>query len=122
MTHHTMTPIDAHRPWIRDERDDPARMDWFQTLFNPMGMTGKWEVVKFHGITPDYMGPICSAGSMWSNPVPVRTGIILNSVFRKLKQYGLFLSAVPLICALPLLTEEENGSDPSHARAGAHRR
>ncbi|HCJ19304.1 MAG TPA: hypothetical protein DHV57_18000, partial [Hyphomonas sp.] len=41
MTHHTMTPIDAHRPWIRDERDDPARMDWFQTLFNPMGMTGK---------------------------------------------------------------------------------
>ncbi|MDX1294546.1 MAG: hypothetical protein R3265_17140 [Hyphomonas sp.] len=41
MTHHTTTPIDPHRPWIRDERDDPARMDWFQTLFNPMGMTGK---------------------------------------------------------------------------------
>ena len=28
MTHHTTTPIDPHRPWIRDVRDDPARMDW----------------------------------------------------------------------------------------------
>ncbi|MEQ3651004.1 hypothetical protein [Hyphomonas sp.] len=41
MTHHMTTPIDPHRPWIRDVRDDPARMDWIQTLFNPMGMTGK---------------------------------------------------------------------------------
>ena len=41
MTHHTTTAIDPHRPWIRDERDDPSRMDWAQTLFNPLGMTGK---------------------------------------------------------------------------------
>ena len=41
MTHHTTTPIDPHRPWIRDERDDPSRMNWVQTLFNPFGMTGK---------------------------------------------------------------------------------
>ncbi|MAN44836.1 MAG: hypothetical protein GYB49_07290 [Alphaproteobacteria bacterium] len=40
-SHHLAEPIDHHRPWIRDERDDPARMDWLQTLFNPFGMTGK---------------------------------------------------------------------------------
>lgn len=40
-SHHMAEPIDHHRPWIRDERDDPARMDWLQTLFNPFGMTSK---------------------------------------------------------------------------------
>lgn len=33
--------IDHHRPWIRDERDDPAEMNWVQTLFNPFGRTSK---------------------------------------------------------------------------------
>jgi fluoride ion exporter CrcB/FEX len=33
--------IDPHRPWIQDERDDPGRMDWVQTLFNPFGETSK---------------------------------------------------------------------------------
>ncbi len=38
---HTSGIIDADRPWIRDERDDPARMNWMQTLFNPLGRSPK---------------------------------------------------------------------------------
>ena len=37
----TSAPIDPHRPWIRDKRDDPSGMNWVETLFNPLGMTGK---------------------------------------------------------------------------------
>ena len=37
----TTPSIDPHRPWLRDERDDPSRMDWVQTLFNPFGKTYK---------------------------------------------------------------------------------
>ncbi len=33
--------IDPHRPWIRDERDDPGAMNWAETLLNPMGETSK---------------------------------------------------------------------------------
>lgn len=37
----TSGAIDSHRPWIRDERDDPGQMNWAQTLFNPFGKTSK---------------------------------------------------------------------------------
>lgn len=37
----TSGAIDSHRPWIRDERDDPGKMNWAQTLFNPFGKTSK---------------------------------------------------------------------------------
>ena len=37
----TSGEIDSHRPWIRDERDDPGAMNWFSTLFNPFGETTK---------------------------------------------------------------------------------
>ena len=33
--------IDHHRPWIRDERDDPGAMNWAQTMLNPFGETSK---------------------------------------------------------------------------------
>ena len=33
--------IDPHRPWIRDERDNPHEMNWVQTLFNPLGTSPK---------------------------------------------------------------------------------
>lgn len=33
--------IDAHRPWIRDARDNPGDMDWAQTMLNPFGETSK---------------------------------------------------------------------------------
>lgn len=38
---YTADSIDPHRPWIRDERDDPRAMNWIQTFFNPMGKTYK---------------------------------------------------------------------------------
>lgn len=37
----TSAAIDSHRPWIKDQRDDPSQMNWLQTLFNPYGLTGK---------------------------------------------------------------------------------
>lgn len=37
----TSGTIDPHRPWIRDERDDPAGMDWAQILLNPFGESSK---------------------------------------------------------------------------------
>ena len=33
--------IDPHRPWIRDHRDDPGEMNWFDTLLNPLGESTK---------------------------------------------------------------------------------
>lgn len=33
--------IDPARPWIRDPRDDVRELKWAETLFNPMGETGK---------------------------------------------------------------------------------
>lgn len=33
--------IDPARPWIRDPRDDLRQMKWIETMFNPMGETGK---------------------------------------------------------------------------------
>lgn len=33
--------IDPARPWIRDPRDDLRKMQWGETMFNPMGETGK---------------------------------------------------------------------------------
>lgn len=38
---YTSGAIDPSRPWIRDPRDNPAQMNWVQTLFNPLGTTSK---------------------------------------------------------------------------------
>lgn len=35
------TPLDPSRPWIKDPRDVPSRMNWVEVLTNPMGTTGK---------------------------------------------------------------------------------
>ncbi|MCA8899362.1 MAG: DUF805 domain-containing protein [Hyphomonas sp.] len=35
------TAIDPHRPWIRDQRDDPHAMNWLQVMFNPFGASPK---------------------------------------------------------------------------------
>lgn len=38
---YTAGAVDPHRPWIRDARDAPENMNWWQTLFNPFGKTYK---------------------------------------------------------------------------------
>lgn len=59
--------VDPHRPWIRDERDNPHAMNWAQTLFNPMGETSKlhfsraWTAM-FMGRVLLYMVPSFTAG------------------------------------------------------------
>lgn len=39
--------IDHHRPWIRDQRDDPGAMNWLETMTNPMGETSKLHFSRF---------------------------------------------------------------------------
>jgi len=39
--------IDHHRPWIRDYRDDPAAMNWIETMTNPFGETSKLHFSRF---------------------------------------------------------------------------
>ena len=61
----TSQTIDPHRPWIRDERDDPSQMNWVQTLFNPFGMTGKLHFSRawtfmFMGRVLLFFGPLFS--------------------------------------------------------------
>lgn len=58
--------IDPHRPWIRDQRDDPAEMNWTQTLFNPMGMSSKLHFSRawtfmFLGRVLLFIGPVFAA-------------------------------------------------------------
>lgn len=48
--------IDPNRPWIVDEEESPARMNWLGTLFNPAGKSPKlhftraWTVLFFTGV------------------------------------------------------------------------
>ena len=37
MSDSTTTVLDRKRPWLTDERELPANMNWLQTLFNPTG-------------------------------------------------------------------------------------
>lgn len=48
--------IDPNRPWIVDEEESPARMNWLGTLFNPTGKSPKlhftraWTALFFTGV------------------------------------------------------------------------
>ena len=59
--------IDPHRPWIRDQRDDPGAMNWAQTLLNPFGETSKLHFSRawtfmFMGRLMLYLVPSLTAG------------------------------------------------------------
>lgn len=60
-------PIDPSRPWIKDPRDAPSRMNWADTLTNPLGKTGKlhfsraWTIM-FMGRLLMYLIPVVSTG------------------------------------------------------------
>ncbi|MFN4226304.1 MAG: hypothetical protein ACK4HR_08290 [Hyphomonas sp.] len=63
----TSGTIDPHRPWITDVRDDPGQMNWVQTLFNPLGTTGKLHFTRawtlfFMGRLLLYIVPSFAAG------------------------------------------------------------
>ena len=52
----SQTPLDPDRPWITDEEQMPARMNWLATLFNPTGASPKlhftraWTALFFTGL------------------------------------------------------------------------
>lgn len=98
---HTSGVIDPERPWIRDERDDPARMNWAQTFFNPMGRTSKlhftraWTVM-FMGRVLLYLVPSMTIGiagmagastEVFNTPV----NLLLFSVPALLAPFAVFL-------------------------------
>ncbi|KCZ61635.1 MULTISPECIES: hypothetical protein [Hyphomonas] len=93
MTHHTTTPIDPHRPWIRDERDDPSRMNWVQTLFNPFGMTGKLHFSRawtfmFMGRLLLFIVPVFGVS------IATMAGADLSSAWQPIKSIGVPLPAL----------------------------
>jgi len=38
---HDQAPLDPERPWIEKSEDLPARLNWFETLLNPLGQSSK---------------------------------------------------------------------------------
>ena len=63
----TAGAVDPNRPWIRDERDAPADMNWRNTLFNPFGKTYKLHFTRawtfmFMGRLLLYIVPSFAAG------------------------------------------------------------
>ena len=52
----SQTALDPDRPWITDEEELPARMNWLDTLFNPTGESPKlhftraWTLLFFTGL------------------------------------------------------------------------
>lgn len=52
----SQTALDPDRPWITDEEELPARMNWLDTLFNPTGKSPKlhftraWTFLFFTGL------------------------------------------------------------------------
>lgn len=102
---YTSGAIDPHRPWIRDPRDNPAEMNWVQTLFNPFGTTNKlhfsraWTVM-FLGRVLLYIVPSVIAGL--AGMAGVQTGGLSKPV-------NLLLFSVPAVllpfAVFTLLTE-----------------
>lgn len=103
--------IDPHRPWILDRRDDPAAMNWLQTLFNPMGKSSKLHFSRawtfmFMGRLLLYIVPTCVvavlavAGVQTAilnepvnlGPVPVPTLLVPFVVFVLVTEYTSFVA------------------------------
>jgi uncharacterized membrane protein YhaH (DUF805 family) len=103
--------IDPHRPWILDRRDDPATMNWLQTLFNPMGKSSKLHFSRawtfmFMGRLLLYIVPTCVvavlavAGVQTAilnkpvnlGPVPVPTLLVPFVVFVLVTEYTSFVA------------------------------
>jgi uncharacterized membrane protein YhaH (DUF805 family) len=105
--------IDPHRPWILDRRDDPAAMNWLQTLFNPMGKSSKLHFSRawtfmFMGRLLLYIVPTCVvavlavAGVQTAilnkpvdlGPVPVSTLLVPFVVFVLVTEYTSFVAHI----------------------------
>ncbi|MFN7165155.1 MAG: hypothetical protein ACK4P2_10100 [Hyphomonas sp.] len=87
-----MTPgeIDSHRPWIRDHRDDPAAMNWAETMLNPFGETSKlhfsraWTLMFFGRlllyIVPSFAAFILGIAGVKTDGLNAPVNIILFTV------------------------------------------
>ena len=97
---YTAGAIDPHRPWIRDERDAPATMNWRNTLFNPFGKTYKLHFTRawtfmFMGrlllyVIPSFIAFLAGIAGVGTEGLNAPVNLVLFSVPAVLLPFALF--------------------------------
>lgn len=97
---YTAGAIDPHRPWIRDERDAPGNMNWWQTLFNPFGKTYKLHFTRawtamFLGrlllyIVPSFIAGVAGIAGVKTDGLNAPVNLVLFSVPAVLVPFAIF--------------------------------
>jgi uncharacterized membrane protein YhaH (DUF805 family) len=97
---YTAGAIDPHRPWIRDERDAPAGMNWWHTLFNPFGKTYKLHFTRawtfmFMGrlllyVIPSFIAFLAGIAGVGAESFNTPVSLVLFSVPAVLLPFALF--------------------------------
>ena len=97
---YTAGAIDPHRPWIRDERDAPATMNWRNTLFNPFGKTYKLHFTRawtfmFMGrlllyVVPSFIAFLAGIAGVGTEGLTAPVNLVLFSVPAVLLPFALF--------------------------------
>lgn len=97
---YTAGAADPHRPWIRDERDVPSNMNWWQTLFNPFGKTYKLHFTRawtfmFMGrlllyVVPSFIAMIAGVAGVSTEGMNAPVSLVLFSVPALLVPFAIF--------------------------------
>ncbi|OZB14714.1 MAG: hypothetical protein B7X53_13245 [Hyphomonas sp. 34-62-18] len=97
---YTAGAIDPQRPWIRDERDAPATMNWRNTLFNPFGKTYKLHFTRawtfmFMGrlllyVVPSFIAFLAGIAGVGTEGLNAPVNLVLFSVPAVLLPFALF--------------------------------
>lgn len=92
--------VDARRPWIRDERDVPGNMNWWQTLFNPFGKTYKLHFTRawtfmFMGrlmlyVFPSFVAFLAGVAGVGTDGMNTPVSLVLFSVPALLVPFAVF--------------------------------
>lgn len=97
---YTAGAVDPARPWIRDERDAPAEMNWRNTLLNPFGKTYKLHFTRawtfmFMGrlllyIVPSFIAMIAGIAGVNTEGMNAPVSLLLFSVPAVLLPFAVF--------------------------------
>lgn len=97
---YTAGAVDPHRPWIRDARDAPENMNWWQTLFNPFGKTYKLHFTRawtlmFMGrlllyVVPSFIAFLAGIAGVSTEGLNTPVNLVLFSVPAVLLPFALF--------------------------------
>ena len=97
---YTAGAVDPARPWIRDERDAPAEMNWRNTLLNPFGKTYKLHFTRawtfmFLGrvllyIVPSFLAMIAGVAGVNTEGLNAPVSLLLFSVPAVLLPFAVF--------------------------------